>query len=1019
MTDGKNKFMYHHSNKLSQQHNLITLEALSNFKKEDNYRDRFRSECLTGSGISTELYKTAIGFIDDQGSWETYEALELPISRFWQSKAPHQFGTLAIFYNEDGSIWQGKPENPMTGKNGKPQRYQAPKNQGSRAYLPPIPAETRKAIGTRYNIEVPTVGSFWDWLSEHPELEIIITEGGKKALSLLSQGYIAIAIYGVNSGYRVKDALGFDLIQPALIPNLERFAIADRPIVLAFDQDSKLETRQKVSIALSRFGGALTTAGSTVTIATWDGLLGKGIDDLITSQGIEAWETSHRHALPLVQSNLISRLANRVKRKADLNIGDREFKAVAETLPLSGIVALVGAKGSGKSEAIGILKGDRPWVSITHRRSIGRDQAGDWDGIFLQDGDRYGTQALDRNGTPVTGASVCYPSLLGAERLNAKVLILDELTAGLEFILGSKLCNKNGLRPVLLTELDRRIREADLVILADADLTEDAIRYIETIRGERAYLVRSERKPLSYTVHNLTGKKNTALAEFMSQVQAIPAGKMIYLNSDSRTLVDALETTLSEQNIKTLKITQETSGEDLQRRLTESKGAILPELAMMGVKVILSSPSITQGFSIKHQINRIHSRWGIYTGGSISAQDIAQAPDRIRSDAPLYLWVAERGSAYSKWGRSVNQKSWLKDFKTMGTTSARLVLSSLSPEAARSVEGTDWQSENLKMLAAIEVSRNLGMMALRETVLAHLRLEGKQVQDFISTSGAAAAKQISKAITAAAGKLKETHAAAVAAVATRTEDEIKTLEKKAEKEALSTEERLQIEKYYLALFYRLEEVKAMDVLADRNGRTKAQIRNLERVLDGAKAETHTAESIGHNASTPQDWSKTVVQIGLIERSGAGELIRGIWRGEITQLTPEIINPISEFIQANSDHYQRAFGWGGGKKISNMKTIGVILDWVGLTRKSQQLRIEGQRVRFYSIHLERLEWLKSVLERRSNPVTDIQKLDLIQISVTPQNPPLETALTVKEEEEVYEYWDKPPPNHMDPVISDVA
>jgi hypothetical protein len=1011
--------LYNHSNKLSQQHNLIATEALSNFKKGDDYRARFRSECLTGSGISANLYSAAIGFIEDLGNWETHEALELPVSRFWQSKAPHNFGSLAIFYNEDGSIWQGKPETPMTGKTGKPQRYQAPKNQGSRAYLPPIPAETRKAIGDRHNIEVPTVGSFWTWLSDHPELEIIVTEGGKKSLSLLSQGYIAIAVYGVNAGYRVKDALGIPLLKPELIPDLERFAIADRPIVLAFDQDNKLETRQKVQIALSRFGNALTTAGSLVTIATWNSTQGKGVDDLITNQGVGAWETAHRQALALAQSNIITRLSSRVKRKADLNIGDREFKEITETLPTSGIVGLVGAKGSGKSEAIGILKGDRAWLSVTHRRSIGRDQAGDWDGILLQDGDRYGTQALDRNGNPVKGASVCYPSLLGAERLGANVLILDELTAGLEFILGSKLCNKNGLRPVLLTELDRRIREADLVILADADLTEDAICYIEAIRGGRAYLVRSERKPLGYAVHNLTGKKNTALAEFISQVQTIPAGKMIYLNSDSRTLIDALETELIDQNIKSLKITQETSGEDLQRRLTESKGAILPELALMGVKVILSSPSITQGFSIKHHTDRIHSRWGIYTGGSISAQDIAQAPDRIRSDAPLYLWVAERGSAYSQWGRSLNQKAWLKEFRTMGTASARLVLNSLSPEAARSVEGTDWQSENLKMLSAIEVSRNLGMMALRETVLAHLRLEGKHVQDFVSTIGTAAAKQIGKAITAAAGKLKATHAAAVEAVTARTEDEIKILEKKAEKEALSKEERLQVEKYYLAMFYRLEEVKAMDVLADRGGRSKTQIRNLERVLDAAKAATYTAESIDRNAETPQDWSKAAVQIALIERSGAGELIRGIWRGEIIQLTPEIITPICEFIQAHSEHYQRAFGWGGAMNISSMKTVGVILDWVGLKRKGQQLRIEGQRVRFYSIHLEQLEWLKGVIERRSNPVTDIQKLDLIQTSVTPLKPPLDPIPLVRNEEEIYEYWYNPPSDEVDPVISNVA
>ena len=209
--------MSHHSNKLSQQHKPIATEALSNFKKDDGYRNRFRSECLINSGITATLYNCAIGFVEDQGNWETHETLGLSVSRFWETRAPHNFGTLAIFKNEDGSTWQGKPENPIIGKNGKPQRYQAPRNQGSRAYLPPIPSSIRALIGTRYSVEVPTTGSFWDWLSDHP-LEIIVTEGGKKALSLLSQGYIAIAVYGVNAGYRVKDALGIPLLRPELTP---------------------------------------------------------------------------------------------------------------------------------------------------------------------------------------------------------------------------------------------------------------------------------------------------------------------------------------------------------------------------------------------------------------------------------------------------------------------------------------------------------------------------------------------------------------------------------------------------------------------------------------------------------------------------------------------------------------------------------------------------------------------------------------------------------------------------------
>ncbi len=948
---------------------------------------RFKKEAIEGSAIDPEFFENgAIEFVEDTGFWEVHQRLNLPVAIQWIHHKPHDFGITAFFKNEDGTDWQAKPETPITDKNGKAQKYQAPKGAGSTAYLPTVGRSVRRAIAQRYGCEVPPPGeSFWAWVVAHPELEIVLTEGGKKALCLLSHGIIAIALYGINGGYRIKDpTTGLDLLKPEIIATLTPFIVPGRSITLAFDQDSAIATREKVSRALSKFSSILESTGSTVAIAIWDRCDGKGVDDLIVTAGISAWENAQTGAIPAAQYRIQSRLSNRVKRQPDRNIGDREFKEIAHELPTSGIVVLLGAKGTGKSEAIGIMKGYRPWLSMTHRRSIGRDQAAGWDGVFLQDGDRFGSQALKPDGTPASGAAVCFPSLLSAERLSREVGIFDETTAGLEFLLGSKLCNKDGIRPLLIAETERTIREPQLLILADADLTEDAIAYFEAIRGERAYVVKSERKPLGYAVYNMAGKKNQAIGEFLRQTGEIPDGKMVYLNSDSKTLINSLETVLTARGIKTLSITQDNSGEDLQRALTEGKGRNLPELAMMGIKVILSSPSITQGFSLTQNTDRIISRWGIYTGGSISAQDIAQAPDRIRSDAPLYLWVAERGSAYSRLGRATNQKQFLKDFESISTTSARLVRQSLSATTAAAIDTMDYQNRNLSMLASIVVSRNLGMVALRETVLAHLRLEGKQIQDHSPAIDIAAAKESGKAIAAAGSKLKADHAAAVEAAADRAEDEIKTLEKKAEKQALSLEERLSVEKYYLSLFYRLETVKALDVMIDRDGRTRQQVRNLERVLDGSKAVQHTAESIDRNASTPQDWSKAALQARIVEESGAGDLIRRLFNEEITQLTPDLIEPIYQFSQNHPAYFEKGFGWGGAKKLSPMKVIGILLDWAGIERQSYRHRSEGKITRVYTVKADRLEWLKNLVGRRSQPDPHLNILDINPICGSSQN-----------------------------------
>ena len=150
-------------------------------------------------------------------------------------------------------------------------------------------SETRQQIQSRSDILLPTRSSVWDWLKLRPELPIVLTEGGKKSLSLLTQGYLGIALYGVNGGYRTKDALG-EACTPSLIADLVPFIQPGRPIYLAFDQDAAVATNQSVARALSRFGSVLKQAGAIVYIIQWNGRDGKGCDDLIVNRGPIAFQ---------------------------------------------------------------------------------------------------------------------------------------------------------------------------------------------------------------------------------------------------------------------------------------------------------------------------------------------------------------------------------------------------------------------------------------------------------------------------------------------------------------------------------------------------------------------------------------------------------------------------------------------------------------------------------------------------------------------------------------------------------
>lgn len=926
----------------------------------------FETEFVHGSGIAPALYATAVHVVGDlecdaagDGSTPIHDALNWRYTRF--GVRANDGLQAALLLNEDDTCWQAKLSTPKPDKrSGKQRKYETPIGNGARAFLPAVPTAIRQRVGQRRGVTIPDDVGFWDWVAAHPQIPIVLTEGGKKALAALSQGYVTIAIYGVNAGVSKYERIGGEKLRrlkPELIPDLQRFAVPGRPCILAFDQDEKPTTRCKVAAALADLSWHLEQAGSVVHIASWDGQQGtcKGLDDLIVQAGSEAWQAAYDTAIPANQWRIQQDLARQVKRPPDWQIGDREFAEVADQLPTSGLVVLHGGKGSGKSKAIGTLLRGRQWLSSTPLVSLGRDQAESWNGVFINDGDLVGEHLL-RDGEPVDGASVCIPSLLKVQRVKHEVLVVDETSAHLEFLLNSPLANQQGMRPLLLAEHHRQAQAADLVILADADLTEEAIQYYEAITGHRAYLVRSDRQALTYPATVLDCPQKPAIALLLQRFDALAAGQLIYINTDSKALAHSLATLLTGQGIQSMLITADTSGGTDEARFLSSKGAMIPELLLAGVRVIISSPTITQGFSIEQHTDQVDSVWGFYKGGSIPVHSMAQSLDRVRSNqVPRFVHVAKQGSAYSKLSKAQSIQAFLKEFKQISTATVRLAHHSLSPEAIVKAEGIDWQSQNLQMLAALEVRRNRGMVALRDTLMALLRHEGKPVQLLKPTITQAEAQTAGAALKAARQQVQLTQAKAVANAELIDEAQAKQLA--SQTEALTPAQRLSLTRWQLQKFYQLETVDADAVLFDRNGATQHQIRHLEAALSHATATERSASSINRNADTPQDWDKSAVQCWLLEQAGMTQLIAQIVTGEVTGLTRDLTQPIAQFIRDHATEFRLGFGFRKIGSMSDQQIIGVLLNSCGI--KTKRHRRRGT----YSIDQDQLAVLLSVLKRR--------------------------------------------------------
>lgn len=647
-------------------------------------------------------------------------------------------------------------------------------------------------------------------------------------------------------------------------------------------------------------------------------------------------------------------------RTPDLDIGIDEFKDHTENYPKTGLLALHGAKGTGKGEAIAQLLKGQSWLSVTTLRSLARDQAAGWGGVFLNDSDRFNGEIL-QNGETANGVCVCVPSLLKAKSRPAKVFVLDEAPTILEFTHGSKLANREGIRPLLIEELHRRIVEADLVILASADLTDRVLRYVETIRGEKAFLVRTNRKPLPYKTHRIEGSKHQAIADFIRRVNELPQDKVVILNCDTRKEAERISAQLLEQEHQSLLITSKTSGGEIESQFLSSKGSDLPAIIMTGVRAIIASPTVKEGFSIQQHTDRIDSVWGIFEGGSINAKAIAQTCDRVRSLVPRYLWIAAKGRAYSKISRAETIPAFMREFRSSSKALVQLTRKSLQIEVEAKVSNIDWNSENLELLADFEIQRNRDMKALRASVETILASEGKELCSYTPISTLAEAKALHKHLRRIKSRLEMEHAIAVQSAQKRTPEEVARLERK---EALTPTEELELERFYLEQFYRLEHISTDDILWDRDGKKRSQIRHLEQILNPALAVQTSTDSINQNPDTPQDWKKAAVQRDLLEKSGAANLIRRIWSGEVVELLTEEIEPIAEYLKTYALQFDIAFNFSRLNTVSNRQAIAVLLDWCGITRKSHRCRVKGKVARRYFVEQGNLEKLKAIVGRRA-------------------------------------------------------
>jgi putative DNA primase/helicase len=182
-----------------------------------------------------------------------------------------------------------KPDNPPADwkKPGKFKKYLGAEGESPRAYCPNIPEATWAVIAYQYAVEKTGI-NFWEWILDHPEIPVIITEGEKKAYCGLSAGYVVISLPGIDCGYKSSSENDDgSSSQLRLIPDLETLAQGGRTIYIAFDRDSNPQTVKRVNRARKQLARLFGEFGCETRSIKWDGRY-KGLDDFIFGAGREA-----------------------------------------------------------------------------------------------------------------------------------------------------------------------------------------------------------------------------------------------------------------------------------------------------------------------------------------------------------------------------------------------------------------------------------------------------------------------------------------------------------------------------------------------------------------------------------------------------------------------------------------------------------------------------------------------------------------------------------------------------------
>ena len=973
------------------------VEWLDSFVSDDFIKANVRS--LEGE----EAFEKVAGYAHQKAGEKANQCANAEVRRINRSYASLYAGGWWVSGVDPLANWepmewgQLKPDQPRPNfsKPGSFHKYEAPKGVKGRLFVPEIPLAIARGILERYNLTAPKdkqvdlgdmqaavlweEGGFWGWFAKHPEIPLLITEGAKKTGAACSAGFATIGLTGFWGGREPKERDENGVARPNQNPPLRKellaFAQPGRKIIFAFDQDEKIKTQMDMWAATSATAFLfLKDTKAQPYFTNWEFKQGKGIDDFVAANGPDEFAKIVAAAKSYQDWKLENQLCKQLSREADIEINQASLKGFDfSRLPSEGIVAIVAAKGTGKTQHFlkPLVEDEASLLLIGHLVKLTTSNSLRMGATYRTQLDRAAGRFLNEEGEPVYRISTVINSLLSfsPRDFDGSVIVLDEVCQLFRAALTSKHVAKDGRRGAILTRLREVLQRARLIVSADADLNDWALNYLEALRGDGkpAFLVENSFVQEGYKVHFYEGKNSSALvddalAAYQAELAKGSAGKHIAIAVDSKKKAKVIAD-MAQKSIKgasVLPIHSDTVEGELEKRFIDN-----PDEWLEGQSkpvLVVYSPSMGTGVSI--ETDTIGHVFGAFEGASITDTDILQMLGRVRIPCDRSVWVKCQGNAYSNLGKSSSPAVLKEQLKNLTNTAAATIRQSLTETAYSGLTSFTWDTDpHIEAYCQIEAERNRAMPALRSRVRLRLEAEGNRIGIRNQWENPAMAQAM-----ASTGKdLELAEAQAIESREMLDEAQAKAI---AGKECATLEERQALTKYHLADFY-CAEITAELILADKKGERRSQVKAYEELMDAELSHQRDVEAIERQMRwgqlSPQDIRSGAVKSEIRSILGLQKWIERTdsWQGGCAELEEFKALCLRERVR---EGIKNGLNYTVKPEVSAQQILSELLRQVGVKVKSELKQANGSRERYYFIEPESLAELKELANKRAQKRT---------------------------------------------------